>query len=245
MTPRRAIYLDGTDLERGCEALMRFRLTYDGPLKATQQTNAAGDPRLFTDKRAEHKHEIRQNFHRQLKELWTRNKFLNGCSVAPSTHTNVLPSAAESIDWGEAQYMQRPLHEVLADIYDKTGNRFRYVPLVWAENSLFCSLLILFLRRDWPAPVLTAGDIDNRVKTLVDALSIPRAGQNFSAIPGDGENPFFVLLDDDRQVTHLEVETDSALLPSPKDPNDLSYARIIITVDIRPYYVSMFNLSWA
>jgi hypothetical protein len=55
---------------------MRFRLTYNGSVKATQQTGGAGDPRLFADKRAEHKHEIRQGFHPQLRELWTTNKFL-------------------------------------------------------------------------------------------------------------------------------------------------------------------------
>ena len=64
--------------------------------------------------------------------------------------------------------------------------------------------------------------------------------------PGPGEDPFFVLLDDDRGVTHLEVETDAALAPNPQNPNDESFVRLVISVELRPHnHVTMFNLGFA
>jgi hypothetical protein len=65
-------------------------------------------------------------------------------------------------------------------------------------------------------------------------------------VPSADENPFFyVLLEDDRQVTHLEVETDLALQPNPEAPKDESFVRLVISVEIRPYTVTMDNLSFA
>ncbi len=62
--------------------------------------------------------------------------------------------------------------------------------------------------------------------------------------PQEGEDPFFVLLDDDRQITHLEVETDVALEPNKCDPSDESFVRLFISVEIRPYIHTMVNLSF-
>jgi hypothetical protein len=62
--------------------------------------------------------------------------------------------------------------------------------------------------------------------------------------PKPGEDPFFCLLEDDKQVSHLSVETDRLLDPSDGDP-DQSQAKLVITVELRPYYVTMLNLSFA
>ena len=55
----------------GDGAHMEFRLTYEGPLYSTQK-----DPVGQPHKRAEHKHDIRLVFHRQLKHLWEIVPFL-------------------------------------------------------------------------------------------------------------------------------------------------------------------------
>jgi hypothetical protein len=53
------------------------------------------------------------------------------------------------------------------------------------------------------------------------------------------------LLEDDRQVTRVSVETDTLLdYPAVKD-EDKRKVRLIITVELKPYRVSMFNLSFA
>jgi hypothetical protein len=232
------IYLDGTDLERASEAFMRFRLTYNGPLKS----GAANPGPMQTDKRAEHKHDIRREFHRQLKHLWTTG-WLNRTDMCIVGYESLLPERAPQIIPQDQWKVRRPLADFLGDIYAHSG--YRFVPLVRSQIKLGCSLRILFLRRDFPAPVLTAGDIDNRVKTLVDALRMPTLNEGVPVTPDSDENPFFVLLDDDRQVTHLEIEADAALAASEKDPADVSFARIVISVDIRPLDFTMYNLSFS
>ncbi len=62
--------------------------------------------------------------------------------------------------------------DVIADQYHEFG--YRFVPLVREEISLLCSVGILFLRRDIPGSLLSAGDIDNRIKTVIDTLRRPR-----------------------------------------------------------------------
>ena len=237
-------YIDGRDLERDCEAFMRFRLTYEGPLLSSKPLKDCE-----RDKRAAHKHTIRRVFHSQLKEFWRTNTFLSS-HMMDSASKPLLPTEAQDAHWG-SEAEKRPMADVLGDIYGH--HDYKYVPLVRKEISLACSLRILCLRRDSHDAVLPGRDIDNRIKTVIDALTMVQhkqgqpIGEDLKPLPpGPGEVPFFVLLDDDRQVTHLEVETDTALEPDPKNPSDESFVRLVIAVEIRPYNnVNMFNLSFA
>lgn len=234
--PRKVVLL--SDSEQPDEGDMRFRLTYEGPLRSTQ-----GDPRggqAEPPKRAAHKHEIRKAFHLQLKELWNTNKFLREHQLSRKLPAS-RPISNEKSYYGEPGD-EAPMAEVIADLYQRNG--YRFVPLVREEISLLCSLNILFLRRDIPGSVIHAGDIDNRLKTLIDALRMPASGAELvgNETPGAGEDPFYCLLEDDKQVTQLSVETDTLLDP-PTD--DASFVRLVVTVDIWPYYTTMFNLSFA
>lgn len=78
---------------------------------------------------------------------------------------------------------------------------------------------------------MQAGDIDNRIKTLMDALKIP---EGVSDAPEQDEHPFYVLLQDDRLVTRLSVESDMLLQPTGPNagPQD---ARLVITVRLSPF----------
>jgi hypothetical protein len=102
--------------------------------------------------------------------------------------------------------------------------------------NLLCSIEVLFLRTDPPGSVFSAGDIDNRLKTLFDGLLIPKEANQLGSYssPGVGEDPFFCLLEDDSLITSVAVETDTLLAPTsnPPDPSD---ARVIVTVRVRPY----------
>jgi hypothetical protein len=69
---------------------MRFRLTYEGPLKASQRDPQDGQ----RDRMAEHKQTIRKRFHAQLKQLWKTNKFLSEYRVDPAPQADVC--AAEN-----------------------------------------------------------------------------------------------------------------------------------------------------
>jgi hypothetical protein len=215
---------------------MRLRLTYNGPLRS------GGNPRnpMHEKRIATHKHDIRRQFHHQLKHFWATNRFLSETQFEPDAFAKLLPANARR--FYKDGTVRRPMALILADSYQHSG--YRFVPLVRKEIKLTCSLRVLFLRRDFPAPVLDAGDIDNRLKTLVDALRMPSQAE-VSEPPKPDEDPFYVLLDDDRQVTHVELESDAALAPENPGDTDPSFARLVVTVEIHPYDVNMFNMNFA
>ena len=78
--------------------------------------------------------------------------------------------------------------------------KFTFLPLVTQRLNLIAALQIHFLRRQEPrAIVSTGGDIDNRIKTLLDALRVP---SNVSELlpndsPNTDEYPFYCLLEDE------------------------------------------------
>lgn len=220
---------------------MRFHLTYAGPLKSTQPSHYSNVDGVFTDRRSGQKHAIRRDFHRQLKQLWATNEFLNTARMlrggAPAHDARPGDDGAR---WGHDPNELVSIVEAISGKYHQNG--YRFVPLVREEWSLACSLRILFLRRDAPGSLYSAGDVDNRVKTAIDALSKPDPRVDDG--PGEGEDPFFVLLENDKLVTHLEVETDRLLDP-PTPTDDLAQVRLVITVEIRAHNVTMFNLGFS
>jgi hypothetical protein len=232
---------------------MKFRLTYEGPLRATQRDPVGSQPNPL----AVHKQEIRRRFHRQLRHLWSVNRFLREHEVYPIHRAGgqrggySLRSDAEAV---EAATGDRMLHEQKMSLLNATAAQYHmfgylFVPLVREEASLLCSLDVLFLRRDIPGSALSgAGDIDNRIKTLIDALRIPRHQQELigsDATPGADDDPFFCLLEDDKQVSRFVVETDTLLDPPVGTNLDDTEARVVVTVELRPYDVTLFNLSFS
>jgi hypothetical protein len=234
----RTVYLD----DPISDAPMRFRLTYEGELKSGQKDPGEGQ----WDRLAEHKQSIRKIFHRQLKHLWATNKFLSERMEHPKYgRIDHRPVSDGSAYFGAAPDEKIKLSEYVASLYQENG--YRFVPLVREDISLLCSLRILFLRRDIPGSVISAGDLDNRIKTLIDTLRKPHSANELrgNEAPADGEDPFYCLLDDDKQVSHLEVETDTLLdPPSGNGESDRRQVKLIITVDIKPYNATLFNLSF-
>jgi hypothetical protein len=234
---------------------MRFTLTYAGPLKATQQEPISGQP----NRMAKHKHDIRREFHRQLKLLWETNKFLRDHKVEEGMQ-DVSPAKLQQMigGWGTDSGQKVPMAESVANKYRENG--FRFVPLVREELALLCSLEILFLRTDYPGSVISAGDLDNRIKTLIDTLRRPRSinelryrdnGIEKIIVAETGEDPFFCLLEDDKHVTELSVRTDQ--LFNLEIGNENVHSRddadrrvlVVIRVEIKPYDVTMLNLNFA
>lgn len=221
---------------------MKFRLTYEGELRATQRDAE----RQQINPLAMHKHSIRRSFHHQLKELWRTHNFLSKKMIDVDNPLISRPISDQNAYWGGDKEDALPFAEYVARRNVELG--YRWVPLVCEEFSLLCSLRILFLRRDIPGSLLTAGDIDNRIKTIIDALRRPRSPNELvqaDQTPCSDENPFFCLLEDDKQVHHLEVETDTLLDPMTDSDTDAAKARLVITVELRPYDVTYFNLSFS
>jgi hypothetical protein len=189
---------------------MHLTLTYNGPLWGTTQRN----------NRADHKHDIRKVLHPQLRRFWQTHALL---STARYSSIGIVRELTQDAN---TPY----LWEHLAKQYDRAG--YNFVPLVREESCLMCSVKILMLRPDPPGRLITSGDIDNRLKTLFDALRMPT---NLSEAPGGPaaeEKPFYVLLEDDNLITHISVETDTLLerVGTEWDENDV---RLVLSVDLR------------
>ena len=161
---------------------MEFRLTYEGYLPSNGSTKI--------------KHAIRRQFHPQLRKLWNEHQSLaHKWKVMPHVPRNNL--FAQTIDQGLRSYgiinnvPGITEVEMLARDFARCG--YRFVPLVNKRFDLVCALNILFLRRGDPGSlVMPGGDVDNRIKTLLDALKVPGECQEVDGPPLADEEPFFV-----------------------------------------------------
>jgi hypothetical protein len=144
------------------------------------------------------KHALRQHFHKQLKVLHARN---------PLWH-----------HWqSQLQDPNAPLRRTIRRSMDS----FEFLPVVHSNWYLAAGLNITLLRPEPPGRIVTqSGDIDNRLKTLLDALKLPDQGSlPNNASPQVNEAPFYCLLQDDNLITDLEVATDRLLDPSASSPS--------------------------
>jgi|ERR1700733_10092796 hypothetical protein len=206
---------------------MRFHLTYAGPLHGSN----TGSPR------ARHKHEIRKVFHRQLKRLWDKS-WLNTAKFFDMSNMVGLAGMPETA----LPDVSKPLRESLASLYKRGA--YSYVPLVRQSAALHCGIDVLFLRPDVPGGIIQSADIDNRLKTLFDALRLPTHEAELGGYetPDTDEAPFYCLLEDDKLVSHVSVSTDVLLEPVEDQIND---ARLFLDIKITPYAVNLENLSYA
>lgn len=209
---------------------MEFRLTYEGALFSTQRDPVNGQK----DAKADHKQDIRRVFHRQLRRLWEVTPFLRRGMTSG-------PYEADIGAWKDGDVEPHTI-EGLSSRYAMYG--YNFIPLVTEDLNLNCGLDILFLRPDRPGSVLRSADIDNRLKTLFDALRIPQPNENLGGTkPTYDEVPFFVLLEDDSLITKVSVETDM-LLQDIGSKSGINDARLVITVQLRPYEMHAGNLPF-
>lgn len=134
----------------------------------------------------------------------------------------------------EKQQIRRQLHPQMAELWNqlplresvevqgskgkftRTLGHFDFLPLVNNYLRLVCSLDILFLRHEEPGSIVRhGGDIDNRLKTLFDALRMPQSIDEIPSgdAPSANESPFHCLLEDDQLITQIGVTTDRLLKP--------------------------------
>ncbi len=239
MNALRVVYRnDDLDMEG---AAVRFRLTYRGPLRPSQK-NAIGEQKNLL---APHKHCIRRQFHRQLKMFWTLHPALSIKRSWPTDwglNSNDFPPELLD-DRGQVAFT-----EIVRRKHREHG--YEWVPLARSEYGVTCGLDILFLRRDGLGSVLEVGDLDNRVKTLIDCLKKPREQNELVGddwLPREDEKPFFCLLQDDGLVSRLTVESDQLFEPvnanakGGEKVEDDRLAHIVISVEIRPYIHTLFN----
>ncbi|MFD9431470.1 hypothetical protein [Streptomyces sp. NPDC060002] len=188
---------------------MHFTLTYNGQLPSSSNAKV--------------KHDIRRKLHPQLKELWRTHP-----ALAHSANL-VTRNSGEEEDSSDAS--------LLTDIQ---GNDF--ASLVHPRQYLYAELDILMLRPEAPGAVISkAGDIDNQLKTLFDALRRPTDQSEVpsSWSPTPDEAPLYCLLEDDKLITKVSVETDRLLIldANPKE------VQLTIRVNVKGTTATWGNLG--
>ena len=174
------------------------------------------DGPLKSNGSAQDKHKIRECLYPQLKKLWDTEPLRY-----PSSQ---LLGPFDSVS-------------VLRKIDDIT-----FAPLVSGKLKFICQLEITML---WPEEqgVISkvGGDIDNRLKTLFDALQCPDTNQiqpvkeRFA-----GKQPFFCLLENDKLITSVDIRTHTLLCS--KNKTDVSVLIHVIVKSTMPMW-DTFGLS--
>jgi hypothetical protein len=169
--------------------------------------------------------------HPQLRELWDKDEFLKEYRNDPVVR--VQPTEPS-----------RTIGEAMIQTFTRFGIKF--LPLVSKQYcDLACSLDILFLRRDDPGNLIkSGGDIDNRIKVLLDALRVPQDAEEVSGFtPTADQIPLYCLLEDDRLVTGINITTDRLLTAVPEGGHE-NDVHLIIKVQTQLLRVTIANLSF-
>lgn len=175
---------------------------------------------LKSNGNSQHKHQLRKVFHKQLKLLWAQPPL--------SEHKAFL----------------EPRREGYYCLLRQVGSCM-FVPLVTSEMDLVAELSIIMLRPEMPGQLITqGGDMDNRMKTLFDALTMPRhenALQRNGEIKSDQEQLFFCLLEDDNLITSVSIKTEQMLKPD----TDASTVDVLIRVNTRATRLTIDNSGFS
>lgn len=174
------------------------------------------DGQLKSNRGPADKQTLRREFHRQLKELVGRKP------MEPFKHLV------------ETKHQRATLINVAG---------FTFVPLITERLAHVATLSITFLTPEEPGRAVTqAGDLDNRIKTLLDALRVPKSVDELPKddCPGAGEAPFYCLLEDDALVSGLSGVSDRLLRPT-ADP---SIAVLVSHVVPQTTAASIGELRW-
>jgi len=197
---------------------MRFRLYFEGPLYS--DNGGTGSNKL------EARVDLFCKFDKQLQKLWETNQYLKTGKT----------SGPELDGYVETNLPQFQAENTIVD-----GKTFQ--PLARKNLHLNCRLSFLVMRQDKTSGFFTKGDIDNKVKFLVDCLRVPSAEQlkkgDWNRLP----NPCHVVLEDDNMITQINVESDQ-LLDNGTANQGLDRSVVIIDVELKPYELHLGNIGF-
>jgi hypothetical protein len=183
---------------------VEFRLIYDGKLPAASRS----------DTRNVDKDRIRRVLSKQLAELFYTHPALKGWLEKDQTLDGMDDDVRANYETKLKRGESYSVVDLLSYKYERCGKRF--VPLISSPYGIACSLHILFFRRDQPGNlIVSGGDLDNRIKVLLDALRLPQNCDEVLAprLGDEDQSPVFVLLQDDSLIVDLQVTSDRLLTP--------------------------------
>jgi hypothetical protein len=209
------LILDG--LLRGPFDFMRFRLVYDGKLKAAGNNNP----------RSAEKWALRRIFCPQLASLSVTHPIMRGVAITAKGLGaggvyNASPHVSVDVDITSPHEKTK---NALLELVDIGG--YKFIPLVRRSLALICELDILFLRNDAPGSIVkSGGDLDNRIKTLFDGLRMPTPDE--LKVDKPDIQPFYCLLEDDSLISSFAVRTDRLLTDPARDEQ-----RVLLVIDVK------------
>jgi hypothetical protein len=215
---------------------MKFTLTYDGPLPSIGNTFSAAKRKEVWS--------IREQISDQLADLWTNHpslKIVNAHRHTLKTESFINQERHHLNEVPTEPFAPLEQYEYIDICSPTTIAEFTFIPLVRDSIGLVCSLDILFLRAGPKGNVYKAGDLDNRIKTLLDALRVPSADEiNATALERHKETKrqMYTLLEDDKFVTGLSVKTAQLLNPPGVSDREV---RLVIDVDVRVTHPRTYN----
>ncbi|MGD0468341.1 MAG: hypothetical protein ABSA54_08200 [Terriglobales bacterium] len=194
---------------------MEFHLVYDGNLLRPQQSSK---------RRVWEKHAIRGFLSDQFKKLWEIHPALKSYAAR----------VVEIDEYDNRVHPPKPFLDHLADRHKVED--LRIIPIATEANGLVCSLDVLFLIPDLHGIMEESGDIDNRLKTLIDGLKKPKPGQ-LQKKEGDplDPNPMYVLMEDDKQLTGLSLNIDRLLYQMDGGKHDAIAIIRVNTAQVDPF----------
>jgi hypothetical protein len=196
--------------------IVEFFLRYQGPLPTCSRTAS----------RTPEKDEIRRRLSPQLKDLWEKHPGLNERIWAADSVERIIKGRGVFDQAGEPN--KSPCYHI-------PFKGWKFIPLVVRARRWVCELKITFLRRHEPGDIIGGGDIDNRLKTLFDALRIPGNVDETVGEHQDGaDDKVFCLLEDDALITSLSVDTERLYGPIDASSSEAD-VNILMRVTIKKY----------
>ncbi len=178
--------------------------------------------------------DIRDKFHPQLDHLWKVNatlRRLRQAAIVPKGD-NVGLAVSDTPFYEGRDVDAYPAREDEVDLcapIDQSGKL--YIPLVRGSLQLNCHLSITFLRQEDPGSlVLQGGDLDNRIKTLFDALRMPDPFVQTSY--PQAQNPTYCLLESDSLISGFDIRTSRLLFPSSDNHHHEVHLSIEVAIDV-------------
>ena len=212
---------------------MKFTLTYDGPLPSSG--NKGKNDAKWT---------IRKTFAPQLKDLWVTNPALQQVMDNrhfPKSGGAQLIQVHHKYPGPVVRPPQEPVPREFLDLCEPIPKHSAwFLPLVRESFALHCGLKIQFLRQEPPGKVYQGGDIDGRIKTLLDALTMPQHVEQVLE-QNVRSNPIYCLLEDHFMVSGLQVESERLLTDQTQSAD---FAKLFIEVDMRVRQATIYNQSF-
>lgn len=212
--------------------VMRFHLIYSGQLASSGNKSKPGGARS-----------IRDALHPQLKYLWDTHaalKQLRQSAVVLKNPGEFMGCGPDSPFAHKRDLERYPAQEHEVDLCEPIRRGAKtYIPLVRRSLDLNCEIHVLFLRNGDPgALVLPGGEIDNRIKTLVDALRVPDA--DVEVLHPQAQDPTYCLMENDTLVSDLSISTDRLLTAKTEYDNEV---HLVVEVIVRVLRVGSWNIA--